>query len=149
LLLATGPLGVLPGSTPNSAIEWMARTGVLLSSVYMIIAAAEAAQQSNAWEISLTVKPHDARLGYALAIVFVAAAIVVRLAFLQNLGMRAPYLLFYPALVLAALYGGRGPGILATVLAGLAAHLLWIEPIGRIRLHSLPDMMSLGIFLAT
>jgi hypothetical protein len=43
-------------------------------------------------------------------------AAALRLAFLSVLGTRATLLTFYPAVMLAALYGGLRPGLLATVL---------------------------------
>ena len=45
-----------------------------------------------------------------MAVVTVLAAAAVRLAFLSALGTHAPFIVFYPAVIFAALYGGRrGP----------------------------------------
>jgi PAS domain S-box-containing protein len=38
------------------------------------------------------------------------------------------FALFYPAIMLSALYGGRGPGTVATVLAGLITIYLFLQP---------------------
>ena len=56
-------------------------------------------------------------LGYATAVAIVGLAGLVQwLASTQYAG--APFLTIYPAVILAALFGGRGPGFLAAVLAG-------------------------------
>ena len=55
--------------------------------------------------------------GYALAIVFVAAAFAARLLLAPVLQDEAPYLVFVPAVLAAAGLGGLGPGLVASVLA--------------------------------
>jgi two-component system sensor kinase FixL len=56
-------------------------------------------------------------LCYALAPVVVGLAFLVRLALTPILGDASPYLLFVPALLIAAGLGGFGPGLLATGLS--------------------------------
>ena len=88
------------------------------------------------------------KLRYLVAIVFVAAATVVRLGFLQALGTRATFVTFYPAVMLAALYGDLPAGLLATVLsAGLAAYF-WIEPAG-LAIQDPGDWLAMAIFLGS
>src|SRR6516225_1292525 len=60
---------------------------------------------------------HRDALRYALAPVAVALAFVVRLALTPILGDASPYLLFVPAVLIAAGLGGLGPGLLATGLS--------------------------------
>ncbi len=56
-------------------------------------------------------------LGYATAFATVGLATLIQwLAQTQYAG--APFLMIYPAVILSALFGGRGPGFLAAVLAG-------------------------------
>jgi PAS domain S-box-containing protein len=87
-------------------------------------------------------------LRYVAALVFVVAAALVRLGFLQALGMRATFVTFYPAVMLAALYGGLSAGLLATVLsAGLAAYF-WMEPAG-LAIQAPGDWLALAIFLVS
>jgi PAS domain S-box-containing protein len=88
------------------------------------------------------------KLRYLAAVVLVAAAALVRLGFLQALGTRATYVTFYPAVMLAALYGGLPAGLLATVLsAGLAAYF-WIEPPG-LAIQDPGDWLAMAIFLGS
>ncbi len=84
---------------------------------------------------------------FGAAFLVVAAAASTRLAFLQELGLRAPYITFYPAVILAALYGGLWAGVLATVLSAFAATYFWIEPVGRFSVGHPADLLGLSIFL--
>jgi PAS domain S-box-containing protein len=83
---------------------------------------------------------------YLAAVVFVVAAVVVRLLFFQALGSRVAWITFYPAVVLAALYGGLGPGLLATACSAVLGDFLWIEPVGSLAIRDFGDLLSLGIF---
>ena len=60
----------------------------------------------------------------SLALLAVAAAAVVRIAFLGQLGPRIPYVTFFPAVMFAALLGGSFSGLVATIAAALAA--VWL-----------------------
>ena len=84
---------------------------------------------------------------YAAAGVFVAAALSFRWIFRGWFGGNVPYLQFFPAILIAAWYGGLGPGILATTLSGLAAMYFYLPPPG-LAVGGAPDVMSLGFFVA-
>jgi PAS domain S-box-containing protein len=86
------------------------------------------------------------RYGVAIGLVFVAAA--VRLAFLQVLGTRAAFVTFYPAVMLAGLFGGLRAGLLATVLSALAADYFWIGPPG-FAIEEPGDWVALAVFLVS
>jgi PAS domain S-box-containing protein len=88
------------------------------------------------------------RLWFLWAIAIVGAATLVRLGFLQALGVRATYVTFYPAVMLASLYGGLPAGLLATALSGIAADYFWLEPRG-LGIEHPADWLSLAIFLAS
>ena len=61
-----------------------------------------------------------------VALLIVAAASAIRAAFFGGLGRGIAYLTYYPAVMLAALYGGLASGLLATaVSAGLCFY--WIQ----------------------
>ena len=63
---------------------------------------------------------------YGLALAMVALAVLVRLLVAKFAGGAMPFVTFYPAIIVAALIGGIGPGILATGLASVAAWYLFI-----------------------
>ena len=79
-----------------------------------------------------------------VAVLLVAAASALRLVFFGSLGEQIPHLLYFPALTLAALYGGLLTGLLATVLsAGLI--YFWIN-----QSHfSPPEWLALAVFVAS
>jgi signal transduction histidine kinase len=145
-LTAAGLFGVLISTVHSSALNW---TGVLtqcLSGVYLVAAAFAAARESRAWDISLAVAPSDARLRYALAVMFVAAAVALRLLFHEVLGPRAVPVTFFPAVILAALYGGRGPGTLAALLSAVAIGLLGAGAAGA---GEVADLLVVALFVAS
>lgn len=64
---------------------------------------------------------------YAVAALAVAAALGLKSSF-ASLGVDHPFLLLPAAVIVATWYGGRGPGILSTVLAGLGADVFFLSP---------------------
>jgi PAS domain S-box-containing protein len=89
------------------------------------------------------------RLGpYGVAVGFVALAIFLQRGLAPIWAEDLPALLFYPAVVLSAGYGGLGPGLLATALSGLAISYYWLPPRYSFAVSDLSDLLGLVIFLA-
>ncbi len=55
-----------------------------------------------------------------------------------------PFLAFYPAVMLAALYGGFRAGVVATAAAAIAGYF-WAEPAGSFANPSPLDMLAIGV----
>jgi signal transduction histidine kinase len=55
--------------------------------------------------------------GYLIAVLTVVLALLVRMLLRPLLGDASPFLLFTPAVAITALYGGVGPGVVATALS--------------------------------
>jgi PAS domain S-box-containing protein len=96
-------------------------------------------------------KPNTALLHhasrYALAVGAVALGSLLRYGFDVWVGPDLPtYITFYPAVMLAALLGGFGPGLLATVLAAAVADYLLLPPLG-LGIASFRDAVGVGLFL--
>ncbi|MGE3706535.1 MAG: DUF4118 domain-containing protein, partial [Vicinamibacterales bacterium] len=85
---------------------------------------------------------------YGLAVAIVLLAFWLRLALHAWLGESAPYLLFFPAIMLAARYGGLGPGVLASVLASALCAYYFLPPTRTLVLTHLADRISLPVFTA-
>ncbi len=66
---------------------------------------------------------------YLTAIAIVLLALALKYPF-ASLGTDHPFLFLPAAVVVAAWYGGRGPGIVATVLAALGSDMLYLPPFG-------------------
>ena len=90
------------------------------------------------------VRRHPA-IGYGVAVVAVAVAVVLTTAFAAFL---APMRLFFlwVAVLLAAIYGGSAPGLVATALTAIAATFLVFAPVGSVVLHP-EDLLRLALFV--
>jgi two-component system sensor kinase FixL len=86
--------------------------------------------------------------GYAVAIVALAAASVFRYALRDAFGLKVPFLQFYPAILVAAWFGGLGPGVLATAGSTFAAMYFLLPPDG-LAVTDPTDQLSLAVFVAT
>jgi PAS domain S-box-containing protein len=85
-------------------------------------------------------------LRYASAALIVAVAILLQLRLNAICGRLPPFVLVYPAVLLAASIGGGGPGILATVLSALGADYYFIPPYGSFTVEAPNDVLALGTF---
>lgn len=68
-------------------------------------------------------------IGYGVAVAAVAVAFAIKVIF-SGLGADHPFILLPAAVIVAAWYGGRGPGLLAAVVAAVGADLLFLPPAG-------------------
>ena len=94
-----------------------------------------------------TNRPLWLRCAVGVLVAVIAAAI--RLQFLGILGSRVTFVTFFPAVAFAALYGGLGPGLLATVASAALADYLWMEPVRQFGITNFADLMSMVVFLAS
>ena len=74
-------------------------------------------------EYRRTPSPRDALRSATVAVAFVGAAFLLTL-ILQRVALRAYFILYVPAVMFSTWYGGRGAGMLASVLTVLAAAYL-------------------------
>jgi PAS domain S-box-containing protein len=85
--------------------------------------------------------------GYLLSGLLIALAATVRWALPETLGP-TPYLTFYPAVVAAAGFCGRGPGLLATISSLLLVDLCFDRTPGYIDIYDAGVFGRAAIFLA-
>ena len=83
---------------------------------------------------------------YGAAVLAVAAALLTDEVDLLSGGFRI-YLVFPPSIILATLFGGVGPGLLAIVLSCLAASFYLMEPIGRFAVAARADVGTMVLFI--
>lgn len=83
---------------------------------------------------------------FAVAFAAVAMAAVVRAICHSVFGETIPYTPFYPAIVLATMYGRRAGGLAATIMAAFAASF-WLTPFGRPQIQEATDLIGLVLFL--
>jgi signal transduction histidine kinase/CheY-like chemotaxis protein len=80
------------------------------------------------------------RVFVSILIIFIASAI--RLVFFGGLGRGIPYLTYYPAVMIAAIYGGLFSGLLATVFSSLLC-FYWVQK----GLISPLEWLAMAVFL--
>ncbi len=83
-----------------------------------------------------------------VGILAVGLAVGLRLALVDILGPRTPFLTFYPAVMLSALVGGAASGLVATAGLGLAAYF-WVLPQLAPFILSEASWLALGVFVAS
>jgi K+-sensing histidine kinase KdpD len=76
---------------------------------------------------------------YAVSLVLLLAAIVLRWLLIPEWSLSHPYLMLYAAIIVAAWHGGFGPGVLATLLAAVALTYLWMPPLYSLRISDIRD----------
>src|SRR5262245_42453365 len=88
--------------------------------------------------------------GIVVAVAVVAVAAALRAALTPLIGSDSvPFITFYPAIALAALYGGVAQGLIATVLAAVIANYAWVPPVGSFVPESPREYLILTLFVAS
>lgn len=77
---------------------------------------------------SVSASKRPLRLRYGVAIAAVAVAFALRMALFGTLETRLAFAFFLPAAMIAAWYGGLGPGLLAVVLGLLLGDYFFLPP---------------------
>src|SRR3954470_24998090 len=67
-------------------------------------------------------------LRYGVAVGAVTLALLIKLLLEPFIAQETPFLLVFAAVIVSAWYGGLGPGLLATVAAGLATDYFFLSP---------------------
>jgi diguanylate cyclase (GGDEF)-like protein len=84
---------------------------------------------------------------YGLAVLLGVLALVL-MVLLRPLMEHSIFLLFVAAVAISALYGGLGPGLMATLLSALAANFFFLPP-HNVVLGGMEATLRLGVFLTT
>jgi len=82
-------------------------------------------------------------LGYVVALAAVAVAIGLKLV-MSGFGSSHPFVLLAAAVIVAAWYGGRGPGYLAAALTAVGSDFLFLPPAG----FGASDLLGLAALIA-
>lgn len=148
MMIAAGLLGMMIQSTRNSPLDWTCRVTQYLGAAYMLVAAVASRGGGGLRQTQPARDSSQRQYQYGVAIAVVLAAAAMRLTLFPTLGGRLAFVTFYPAVMLAALYGGLRAGLLAAVLSAVVAHCLWSEPRGFIDGAS-SNWLATAMFLAT
>ncbi|HEY3347205.1 MAG TPA: PAS domain S-box protein [Nitrospirota bacterium] len=149
VLSAVGLFGVLLEPAHGCPLGWAGRSAQFLGGAYIFISAVAAMRETRVWERRMDSVLSAVRLRYSMSVIFVLIAAIIRLVFLRELGAGAPYVTFYPAAMLAALYGGFSAGLLAASISSLLVSYFWIEPFGQLAIQNRTDLLGLVVFFVS
>lgn len=147
LLLAVGYLAVTIQPIQGGVLGWTGRATQFLGGCYLCVAAVAAARGAGPLSITLGRPREDVPHVLGVAIAIALAAAVLRMVFLRDMGTSFGFLTFYPAVALAALYGGLWAGVSAAILSAVLADYFWIEPVGSFQVAHVTDLVAIGVFL--
>ncbi len=126
LMLAVGLFGLTLQPSVGSLIGWVSRATQYAGGAYLVIAA----RSSRAAQMRLGPVRASPVNTYGVALAITVAAIVFRLLFMPILGTYAPFLTFYPAVMLASLYAGFRAGVAATLASLFLVDLFLMRTAG-------------------
>jgi K+-sensing histidine kinase KdpD len=110
--------------------------GVLLSFVGNLLHDADAADVDASWVMR-----------YLPALLFVSTATGLKLIVFTDLERSIPFTFFYAAIAASAWLGGFGAGLLATLLASLAARYFFLLPRYSLTVFSSINAVRVGLFI--
>ena len=110
--------------------------GVLLSFVGNVLHDADVADVDGSWVMR-----------YLSALLFVSTATGLKLLVFTELERSLPFTFFYAAIAASAWLGGFGPGLLATLLASLAARYFFLIPRYSLTVFSSINAARVGLFI--
>ncbi|GFO70806.1 hypothetical protein GMLC_43850 [Geomonas limicola] len=85
---------------------------------------------------------------YAGAVALVTLAVLLRHALMPLVGSELPpFFTFYPAVMIAALVGGPGPGVFATLVSSVIVSLFYLPTNLSLGVGFLRDILSIALFL--
>ncbi|HEX8185183.1 MAG TPA: PAS domain S-box protein, partial [Blastocatellia bacterium] len=96
----------------------------------------------------LPLHPRSNLFRYGFAVLIVVLVTLLRIPLNPLLGATAvPFILYFPAIMLSAWYGGLGPGLLATLLSSVGALYFNFDRSFSFSAPSVDDSFRLGLFL--
>ncbi|HXW16635.1 MAG TPA: PAS domain S-box protein, partial [Terriglobia bacterium] len=109
--------------------------------------------QSKLGDLQMTDRPKQVQAfpaveRYAATVLAVVSTLAIRVAFDPILGDRAPYIFFFLTIIVVKRFWGRGPGLLATLLGGIAAWYFLVEPRFSFAIADRTDALNLAAYFA-
>lgn len=86
-------------------------------------------------------------IAYVLAVTLPLVMLAIRLHLGVNFDQRPLLILFMPASIIVAMFGGLGPGLVATACAGLMTIYFLIPPIGQWTIAESHDLFQWGMLI--
>src|SRR5712692_8482393 len=86
-------------------------------------------------------------VAYTVAVLAPAVSLLVRWPLWPVLEDAVPHMTFFPAVMIAAYFGGFWPGLLATGLSAIAANYFLTEQLSSFQVNSVNDVVALILFV--
>lgn len=83
---------------------------------------------------------------YGLAVIAPVLVLPLQWVLISSVGNVAPFLLFTPAVMVSAWYGGLGPGLAATAISSMLANFFLLPPVYSLKFDSQFDLIRLAVF---
>jgi PAS domain S-box-containing protein len=93
--------------------------------------------------------PRARLVAYGVAVLATAVSLLARWPLWPVLGDAVPHMTFFPAVMVAAYFGGFRPGLLATILSAVAANYFLTQQLPHFRVTSVNDVAALILFVLT
>ena len=150
---------LLAAFTDIDAIVWLSTakgvffviaTAALFFLALRAVPSANPADKDSATEMLAAAAPPakwPRGLTYAFAVVITLAMLLVRDGIAVSYGDQPMLILFMLPIILSALLGGLGPGLVSTALAALGVDYLGISPIHSFRIASSADLLQWGFLI--
>ena len=90
---------------------------------------------------------HTPLAPYAVAVVCAVFGVLARMGLDPVWGVRLPLITLYPAVALAAWFGGFRPGLVTTMLCAIAGAYYWFPPTHGLRGKQSADLIALAVFV--
>ncbi|MGA9377303.1 MAG: PAS domain S-box protein, partial [Phormidium sp.] len=91
--------------------------------------------------------PPAAIFRYGVVVLAVSIVLGIKLLLEPLIDLESPFLLFFTAVIVSALYGGIQAGVLATILSALISSYLFLSPSGRFFAPTISQNITLTLFI--
>src|SRR5258705_13480718 len=91
--------------------------------------------------------PSARLIAHSVAVLAPAVSLLVRWPLWPVLGDAVPHMTFFPAVMIAAYFGGFWPGLLATMLSAAAANFFLTGQLRSFHVSSVNDVAALLLFV--
>src|SRR5438105_2675235 len=98
-------------------------------------------------EVDMRETPRARLVAYGVAVLATALLLLVRWPLWPVLEDAVPHMTFFPAVMIAAYFGGFWPGLLATGLSAVAANYFLTRQLSSFHVTSVNDVVALVLFV--
>ena len=149
LMFAASYVGLMLANVFGGLLSWVGQTCQFVAGIYLLLAALAAYRQPAMPIVIFRLPRGRAPHRYGVTIAVILLAFIARLVFLDQLGGRFPLITFYPAVMVAALYGGFRSGAMASFLATAITDYFLVDPVGSFVVSAGSDQLALAVFFVT